>query len=334
VLDAFVARFGETVYGGMARTRLQELKGGKIVAVAPPAAAPATSGGPSPSPPSRPAAPAPSVAPAVGVFPSARSAAPLSASEERLLKPGDAFAECTHCPEMVVLPAGSFQVGSPPDEEGREANEGPQRKMTFAAAFAAGKYAITYDEWDACVGAGACTSPAGARPPGGYPVTNVSFEDAQAYVAWLSRSTGKSYRLLSETEREYAARAGTTTPFWWGRTITSKQANYDATAAYGGGEKGEYRQRAIAADSFAPNAFGLYQVHGNVNEWTADCWRGGYQEANLDGTPSTKGADCGRRVLRGGSWFDGPKMLRAASRIGLYPGYRSNKVGFRVARSL
>jgi formylglycine-generating enzyme required for sulfatase activity len=164
-------------------------------------------------------------------------------------------------------------------------------------------------------------------------VVNVSWDDAQSYVAWLSKKTGKPYRLLSEAEREYAARAGTTSSFWWGPSISPKQANYDGTIGYGGGERGEFRQRSLAVDAFSANPFGLSQVHGNVNEWVTDCWRGTYQDMPLDGAASTSG-DCGRRVLRGRSWYDPPQQLRAAARAAVYPGFRSNKIGFRVARAL
>jgi formylglycine-generating enzyme required for sulfatase activity/uncharacterized caspase-like protein len=338
VLEDFLGKFGDTIYGPMARDRLQQLKNSQLAVVAPPAPVKP----PTASAPAAAAAPAgrmpapPATSPAVGVFSNARPATPLSPAEERSLKPQDSFTECAHCPEMVVIPAGNFLLGSPAGEEGRMANEGPQSTVTFVRPFAAGKYAVTFEEWDACVAAGGCNGyrPSDeGRPRGQHPVVNVSWEDAQTYVAWLSKSTGKAYRLLSEAEREYATRAGSTTPFWWGASISTKQANYDGTASYGGGEKGEFRQRAVPVDSFAPNAFGLYQVHGNVQEWMADCWRSSYQNASSDGAASNAG-DCGRRVLRGGSWYDGPQLLRAAARSGFYPAYRSNKIGFRVARSL
>jgi formylglycine-generating enzyme required for sulfatase activity len=338
VLEAFLGQFSDTIYGPMARDRLRELKNTQVAVVVPPAPAPNAPNATAPAvvaPPARPPVP-PGATPAVGIFSTSRSAVPLTAAEEHALKPKDSFIECTHCPEMVVVPAGSYTMGSPAAEEGRAANEGPQSAVTFARAFAAGKYAVTFEEWDACVAGGGCDGyrPADeGRPRGRHPVVNVSWEDAEAYVAWLSKSTGKPYRLLSEAEREYVTRAGTTTPFWWGPSISTKQANYDGTSSYGGGEKGEYRQRSLPVDTFGPNSFGLHQVHGNVNEWVADCWRSTYQQTTTDGAASTTG-DCGRRVLRGGSWYDGPQLLRAAARSGFYPGHRSNKIGFRVARSL
>ena len=337
-LEAFLGQFGDTIYGPMARERLAQLKDTQVAVVAPPApaqSAPTATAPAAVAPPARVPVP-PAATPAVGIFSTSRSAIPLSAAEERALKPQDSFTECAHCPEMVVVPPGSYTMGSPATEAGRAANEGPQSAVTLAKPFAVGKYAVTFEDWDACVAGGGCNGyrPADeGRPRGRYPVVNVSWEDAEAYVAWLSKSTGKPYRLLSEAEREYVTRAGATTPFWWGPSISTKQANYDGSSTYGGGEKGEYRQRSMPVDSFAPNSFGLHQVHGNVNEWVADCWSGAYQQAATDGAASTAG-DCGRRVLRGGSWYDSPQLLRAAARTGFYPGYRSNKIGFRVGRTL
>jgi Sulfatase-modifying factor enzyme 1 len=242
-LDAFIGRFGDTIYGPMARARLQELKNTQVAVVVAPAPAPnaPNAGNATPAvvaPPAQAPVP-PAATPAVGIFSAARAATPLTAAEERALKPQDSFTECAGCPEMVVVAAGSFTMGSPPAEAGRAANEGPENPVTFARAFAAGKYAVTFEEWDACVPAGGCNGyrPVDeGRPRGRHPVVNVSWEDAQAYVAWLCKSTGKPYRLLSEAEREYATRAGTTTPFWWGPSISTKQANYDGAGTYGGGE--------------------------------------------------------------------------------------------------
>jgi formylglycine-generating enzyme required for sulfatase activity len=162
-------------------------------------------------------------------------------------------------------------------------------------------------------------------------VINVSWDDAKAYVAWLSEKTGKVYRLLSEAEREYVTRAGTTTPFWWGSSISSDQANYVGDFSYDGGPKGEWRNRTVPVDSFEQNPWGLYQVHGNVWEWTEDCYHGDYKGAPADGSPW---GDCDYRVLRGGSWDIAPQDLRAAARFGLPPYIRSGSTGFRVGRTL
>ena len=165
---------------------------------------------------------------------------------------------------------------------------------------------------------------------------NVSWDDAKAFVAWLSRKTGKNYRLPSDSEREYVARAGTTTPFWWGSTINARQANYRGTEVYkGGGTKGEFRQQTVPIDTFVANPWGLYNVHGNIAEWTEDC--GGLGTSNReipgDGRPKTTG-DCAWRILRGGFWDSDPEGLRSASRLWLPSGTQGKRIGFRLARTL
>lgn len=316
-IEAFLREYGDSIYADMARQRLSELK--KLALLAP-----AQQSQRAPS----------SVTPVVGIFSPSRSIAPLTASEAAGIQPMDTFRECQSCPEMIVIPAGQFMIGSPQNEPDRNANEGPQRPVNFTKKFAVGKFAITFEEWDACVAGGGCEGyrPADEGLRGRFPVINVSWSDAQTYVAWLTKTTGKSYRLLSEAEREYVTRAGTSTIFWFGNTISSAQANYDGRTAYNGGSSGEYRQRRLAVDALAPNPFGLYHVHGNVEEWVEDCWLGDHSQAPADG--AARVGECGRRVLRGGSWYEAANMLRSASRTGFYPGFRSNKIGFRVARSL
>src|SRR5262245_54618755 len=173
---------------------------------------------------------------------------------------------CPDCPEMVVIPAGSFIVGSPSDEEGRSnLNPEPQREVTIGRPFAIGKFEVTFAEWDACIAAGGCHYRPNDRGwgRGKQPVINVSWDQiTEQYLPWLSRKTGKTYRLPSEAEWEYAARGGSTTPFWWGSSISTDQANYNGDFTYGGGPKGEYRQKPMPVDSFAPNPWGLYNVHG------------------------------------------------------------------------
>ena len=168
------------------------------------------------------------------------------------------------------------------------------------------------------------------------PVVWVSWEDAKAYCAWLAERTGEPYRLPSEAEWEYACRAGTTTPFWTGPTISTAQANYDGNHVYGSGAKGVYRQRTVAVDepSFPPNPFGLHHMHGNVWEWVEDCWHDSYVGAPSDGSAWISGClDPTRRVLRGGSWYGNPRILRSAIRYGGAPEDRSSLTGFRVART-
>jgi formylglycine-generating enzyme required for sulfatase activity len=161
----------------------------------------------------------------------------------------------------------------------------------------------------------------------------VNWNDAKAYVAWLTTSTGKRYRLLAEAEREYITRAGSTTPFWWGTTISTDQANYNGNVTYGGGVKGERRKMPLPVDSFLPNPWGLYNVHGNVWDWTEDCWNSANAGNPGDGSARATG-DCSLRVLRGASWNNYPHTLRSARREKEPANVRDNRAGFRVARTL
>jgi formylglycine-generating enzyme required for sulfatase activity len=243
-------------------------------------------------------------------------------------KSGETFKDCNECPEMVAIPAGSFLMGSPSSEQGRENDESPQHRVTISQPFALGKYEVTFDEYDVFARATGKSLPDDKGwGRGRRPVINVSWEDAQAYAKWLSQQTGERYRLPSEAEWEYAARAGTPSAYWWDNSIGSNRAN-----CYGCGSRWDSRQTAPAG-SFSANGFGLFDVHGNVWEWTEDCWNGSYSGAPADGSAWTRG-DCGRRVLRGGSWFDVPRSLRAALRFGYTPSVRDNVFGFRLARTL
>ena len=258
--------------------------------------------------------------------------AEAEAEERRLAelrRPGRVFRDCETCPEMVVIPAGTFTMGSPEEEEGHGDDEGPRHEVTLRS-FAMGVKEVTFDEWNACVHGGGCSD---RRGGGGRPVI-VNWEDARAYVLWLSERTGAVYRLPSESEWEYAARAGTTTPFHTGATISTDRANYNGNHVYGSGRLGTYRGRTTPAGTFAPNAFGLYDVHGNMWEWVQDCWHDDYNGAPSDGTVWESGGDCGMRVLRGGSWFDHPRHLRSAVRYGNNPRSRISVAGFRVSKAV
>ena len=279
----------------------------------------------------------------------------IGAGERRCFRPGagQSFQDCPDCAEMVVVPAGSFTMGTPPDEEVATGRE-DQVRVSIAAPFAVGRFAVTRGEFAAFVAAtghktdGGCYRFNGSewkreadrnwRSPGfaqddRHPAVCTSWTDAKAYAAWLSSSTGKSYRLLSEAEREYVARAGSTTPFWWGTTISTDQANYDGRITYAGGAKGEWRQGTVPVDSFAANPWGLYNVHGNVWEWTEDCWNEKNAGNPGDGTARADG-DCSVRVLRGGSWNNAPHSIRSARRNRNPPATRDGYIGFRVARTL
>jgi formylglycine-generating enzyme required for sulfatase activity len=279
---------------------------------------------------------------------------PLSKEREALLKPKDSFKECSDCPEMVLIPAGEFMMGSPKSEPERYAQEGPQHRAKIGHAFALGKLKVTREQFDAFVretnysiGDSCYTIESGQveeragrsfRNPGfvqenNHPAVCVNWDDAKAYVAWLARKTGKNYRLPSESEWEYAARAGTTTPFWWGTTITTEQANYDGSTIYDGGSKGENREKTVAADDFKPNAWGLYQVHGNAFEWVEDCWNENYTNAPTDGSAMVAG-NCTRRVRRAGAWNYPASTLRSAYRDSRPASTRGSNLSFRVARTV
>jgi len=238
-----------------------------------------------------------------------------------------AFTDCMGCPEMVLIPAGEFTMGSPTSEMYRGAET--QHRVTIPA-FALSKYEITFDEWDVCVADGGCGD---YRPEdngwgrGKNPVINVSWSDAQAYAEWLSRKSGKPYRLPSEAEWEYAARAGTSTAFSFGETVTTDQVNYD------GSPNGQNRQRTTPVGSFPPNAFGLHDMHGNVWEWIEDCWSDEYTaESPADGAPLLR-ENCQGHVMRGGSWEDYAGDNRAAARVGAFTDDAFPSDGIRVARS-
>ena len=276
---------------------------------------------------------------------SSRTAQALAAAEECALKPKDVFKECDKCPEMVVVPAGSFVMGSPPGEAGSEDTEHSQRRVTIAKPFAAGRFAVTFDEWDACVAEGGCNR---YRPSdqgwgrGRLPVINVSWDDAKAFTAWLSHKTGKTYRLLSEAEREYVTRAGTATPFWWGSSISTSQANYEGRGSQEFDNRkyaysnpgGAHRDQTAPVDSYQPNPWGLFQVHGNVDEWVEDCWLDDLGHgAPTDGRAWTLDT-CRIRVVRGGAWSDVSSNLRSANRGKIAGSLRSWTIGFRVGRAL
>jgi formylglycine-generating enzyme required for sulfatase activity len=263
------------------------------------------------------------------------------------LPQGAVFQDAPFAPEMVVIPPGRFTMGSPDDEKGRYDDDGPQHEVRIPRALAVGRFAVTFEEWDFAQDDKDWASATGMKPRkpddekwgrDRRPVIDVSWNDAKAYAAWLTHRTGQAYRLLSEAEWEYAARAGTAKPFWWGGAITPEQANYNGNYLYeGGGAKGEYREKTVPVDSFEPNPWGLYQVHGNVWEWCEDAWHESYkdkpEELKLTGAAWTTG-DSSSRVLRGGSWSNSPAYLRAAVRFRIDAAIRYNDSGFRVARTL
>ena len=245
------------------------------------------------------------------------------------LSPGETFQDCAECPKMVVVPSGRFTMGSSRGEAGHTEYEEPMRRVRIDYQFAVGVYEVTFDEWYACMDAGGC----GSYIPddegwgrGNRPVIHVSWDDAQSYVRWLSARTGKTYRLLSEAEWEYVARAGTETAYSWGDSIGVNRANCRGCGS-------QWNEQTAPVGSFAANAWGVHDMHGNVSEWVQDCWNDNYEDAPTDGSTRESKEECSR-VIRGGRWYSDPSDLRSAAR-NLFPiNFRSKGYGFRVARDL
>jgi len=240
-------------------------------------------------------------------------------------KPGDTFKDCGVCPELVAVPAGAFIMGA----DSRYKYERPAHRVTIARPFAVGKYEVTFDQWDACVDAGGC----GHKPDdhkwgrGRRPVINVTVAQVREYLAWISKKTGETYRLPSDAEWEYVARAGTTTQFWWGDKVGVNRANCRNC-------KSEWsKKKSAPAGSFDPNPWGLYDTAGNVWEWIEDCWNVTHEGAPADAS-ARKTGDCRQNVMRGGSWYYISKNSRSSWRFKNDARVKSYGIGFRVIREL
>ena len=238
---------------------------------------------------------------------------------------GTMFRDCADCPEVVWLPQGAFIMGEP------SGASGPRHVVRISYILAVGRFEVTFAEWDACVAAGGCRR----RPDdsgwgrGRQPVINVSWADAQQYAVWLARRTGKHYRLLTEAEWEYAARAGTNVRYWWGNDAGRGNANcHDCGSRWDG-------RQAAPVGRFSPNPFGLYDMHGNVSEWVEDCHHDRYRDAPSDGRAWT--LDCtgitDTRMIRGGAWLDPTNKTHSAARSYASFNYYDNQIGFRIART-
>ncbi len=297
--------------------------------------------------------------------------------------PGSSFRDCSDCPQMIVIPAGSFTIGSPEDELGRFSVEGPMKTVTIKQ-FAVGRFNVTRGQWAAFVAATNRAVPGGCAWSGlkdstlkdweihpdaswkklgfpqddDHPVVCITWFDAQDYVNWLSQKTGGTYRLLTEAEWEYAARAGTTTPYPWGPVASHENANYGLDSGFFIGHVSgrDQWEKTSPVGSFPPNAFGLYDMHGNVLQFVEDCFSESYEDLPTDGSAYRKNIrlkmtgrfsfmdgsnSCSYRICRGGDWANPPAMIRSAFR-NWAPGpggatlqnYRSAGVGFRVAKTL
>ena len=274
MFEEYLRKYPDGQFAGLARLKIEELKTSQVASLPP-------------------------VHPAVGVYP---------------MRPGKTFKDCDVCPEMVVIPAGSFRMGDLSGDGFRD--EMPVHMVTIPRPFAVGKYEVTQAEWKAVMG----SNPSrfrGSRNP----VDRVSWKEAKEYVYRLSQKTGKQYRLLSESEWEYMARAGSSTKYPWGNSISSSQAKYGN------------RDGTVPVGSYRPNAFGVYDTVGNVWEWVEDCWHDTYNEAPTDGSAWTGSGECGRLILRGGPTIFEPWVVRSAGRFSDGSGHRGDYFGFRVART-
>jgi len=245
------------------------------------------------------------------------------------------FTEPTLNLELMLIPAGRFVMGSPPEELNRRDNEAPQHEVTLGA-FLMGRYPVTQGQWRAIASRQdlQVNRPLDLDPSHfkgeDHPVESVSWYQAVEFCDRLSALTGREYRLPSEAEWEYACRAGSTTPFYFGETITTDLANYNGSYSYSSGPKGTYRETTTIVGSFAPNGFGLYDMHGNVYEWCQDHWHPSYEGAPSDGSAWVTGGDKGYRLVRGGSWYNAPVYCRSAFRNRHGPDSRGNVIGVRV----
>ena len=331
MFEAYLEQYPKGAFVALARIQLRKLKETQTAAVVPPPEPEAES----------------SVQPAVGVYP------------ERF-EPGDTFSDCVYCPEMVVVPAGSFKMG---DLKGDgEDNEKPVHGVTIPQPIAVGIYEVTrgefarfvsetdhdtgtecwiYDGSDWNVGIGQSWRDPKFHQTDRDPVVCINWKDAQAYVSWLSHVTGNSYRLLSEAEWEYVARSGTKTRYWYGDDDDVGQlcsygngAGRETSFSWKNDACGDDYALTAPAGAFRANKFGLHDMHGNVWEWVEDCWHENYTGVPTDGRAWTSGGECDRRVLRSGSWGLDARDLRAARRDGYEYEDRDADIGFRVAMTL
>jgi formylglycine-generating enzyme required for sulfatase activity len=269
---------------------------------------------PSPAP-----APVPKPAPPVATQPE-----PASAQTPVVAHGSESVRDCENCPEMVILQPGSFTMG---DNHG-DRSERPAHRVTISRPYAIGKYEVTLAQWNACVQAEACkavTSTTGS--PDKSPTRDISWADTQRFVRWLSKQTGQNYRLPTEAEWEYAARAGTSSRYWWGEKMRAGMANCKGCG-------GDWSNDApVNVDALPPNPFGLYGMNGGVWEWVEDCWHKDYDGAPTDGSAWTS-SDCRENVIRGGSWRNDSTYAHSSSRFTYDSAVRYILNGFRVAKSL
>ncbi|NML32485.1 SUMF1/EgtB/PvdO family nonheme iron enzyme [Paraburkholderia antibiotica] len=283
--------------------------------VARPAAQASTATNPPPAPAPKPAPPQPAVAAAAPLTQKAVAHPPGGAGEIR---------DCAACPIMIAVPAGSFAMGSNTDDP----SEKPVHHVSIGAPFAIGKYPVTVEQWNVCVAANACQKlTPESNTNKAAPARDLSWDDAQQYIKWLVKTTGKPYRLPTESEWEYADRGGTTTAYWWGEQMRKGAANCkDCGDPW-------HKEGPESVGTFGANPLGLYDMNGGVWEWTADCWHNSYQGAPVDGH-AWDNPGCEVRVIRGGSWREGGDYMLSATRFKYSASVRQSQDGFRVAKDL
>lgn len=347
--EAYLKAYPNGRFAALAKARIERLHAAgnaKPAASAPAAqltapsaatATPATPAAPAPKPapaapttpaaaaPEKPRSPSPAPTPAA---PAATAAAAAASAKPAAKTAGSEIKDCPACPALIAITPGSFTMGSNNDDPA----EKPPHKVSIGHAYAIGKNEVTVEQWNACADAGACTRIApdgetGGAPAANAPMRNVSWDDAQVYVKWLSKTGGKPYRLPTEAEWEYAARGGTQTIYWWGDQM--KKGNADCKDC---GEP--YRADApTPVGSFPANPYGLHDMNGSVWEWVADCWHSSYKNAPADGRAWDE-PSCSVRVIRGGSWREGASYMQSATRFKYSASVRQSQNGFRVVREM
>ncbi len=335
--EAYLKVYPNGRFAALARARIERLRAAAPktetapkAPAAPKAETPAKPAASTPAPrtPAAPERTAPTPPPAaVPTLPPAAKPTPAPTAGRQAAKPAAApqvkeVKDCPACPALVELPRGEFTMGSNTDDP----SERPAHRVSLGRGFAIGKYEVTNEQWAACVAAAACAKLAGDDAAAkNAPARDLSWDDARQYVHWLGKTTGKSYRLPTEAEWEYAVRGGTTTRYWWGAQMVPGKAN-----CKGCGEP--WNQDGPAnVGSFAPNTYGLYDMNGSVWEWVADCWHSTYKGAPDDGRAWDE-ANCRARVIRGGSWREGADYMLSSTRFKYDAGVRHSQNGFRIAR--
>jgi len=325
--EAYLKAYPNGRFATLAHARIDRLRA--AAASAPKAQAPAqVNQTHAATPPASPAAPAPAPAEksaAASTSPPTPAPAPTPAAPVKTsASAANEIKDCAACPALIALPGGTFEMGSNSDDPA----ERPVHKVSIGRPFAIGKYEVTIEQWNACADASGCPRiDIEGNNSKSAPVRNLSWDDAQVYVKWLTKTTGKTYRLPSEAEWEYAARGGTTTTYWWGNEMRKGYADCKDC-----GEPWR-KDGPVNVGSFLPNPYGLFDMNGSVWEWVGDCWHGSYKGAPPDGRVWDE-AGCPMRVIRGGSWPDGGAYMQSATRFKYSASVRQSQNGMRVARDM